>query len=262
MRRICLTAFVAVLYFVPEFSAQADTIYYCTRLSKGKTQTYIAATVDGVPRCNNPKHRGPFEFTNVGGLTAGPQGPAGADGKDAPVGATVTGVLRSCHLEGESGVYNNFLRAGHCYLEGTSFTFRHVFGQASQSAAAGANAASVNDDAPFTLFHVPAGTYDLKCDIETVNSYCGYEYGAATKAAVVYPGCISYLQTSASVTVSEAGTKDVGTMSLCDADGDGFTTAQDCNDTNGGINPLSYDYCNDTDDDCDGQIDEDQVCDG
>lgn len=44
-----------------------------------------------------------------------------------------------------------------------------------------------------------------------------------------------------------------------DADGDGFTEAEDCNDADRAANPLADETCNGADDDCDDLIDEDAV---
>ena len=45
-----------------------------------------------------------------------------------------------------------------------------------------------------------------------------------------------------------------------DEDGDGFPVSEDCDDTNADINPDAAEICNQADDDCDGDIDEDNVC--
>src|SRR5690606_29197453 len=39
-------------------------------------------------------------------------------------------------------------------------------------------------------------------------------------------------------------------------DGDGFTTATDCDDARSNVNPDAAEVCNEIDDDCDGLIDE------
>jgi hypothetical protein len=44
-----------------------------------------------------------------------------------------------------------------------------------------------------------------------------------------------------------------------DADGDGFTSDEDCDDSDAAIHPGADELCNDVDDDCDGAIDEDPV---
>ncbi|MEC8424942.1 MAG: MopE-related protein, partial [Myxococcota bacterium] len=41
-----------------------------------------------------------------------------------------------------------------------------------------------------------------------------------------------------------------------DADGDGFTSAEDCDDADAAVFPDAIEACNETDDDCDGEIDE------
>ncbi|MCA9580090.1 MAG: putative metal-binding motif-containing protein, partial [Myxococcales bacterium] len=42
-----------------------------------------------------------------------------------------------------------------------------------------------------------------------------------------------------------------------DADGDGFSAAQDCNDNDAAINPDAEEVCDGIDNDCDGRADED-----
>ena len=41
-----------------------------------------------------------------------------------------------------------------------------------------------------------------------------------------------------------------------DADGDGFSSPEDCDDTNAQVHPGATEICNELDDDCDGQVDE------
>ena len=45
-----------------------------------------------------------------------------------------------------------------------------------------------------------------------------------------------------------------------DQDGDGYVYAEDCDDTNASIHPGAAEQCNIIDDDCDGTVDEDDVC--
>ena len=45
-----------------------------------------------------------------------------------------------------------------------------------------------------------------------------------------------------------------------DMDGDGFDTNSDCNDGNPNINPNAVEVCDGIDNDCDGQVDSNQVC--
>lgn len=45
-----------------------------------------------------------------------------------------------------------------------------------------------------------------------------------------------------------------------DGDGDGFPASEDCDDGNAAINPDAAEVCNQVDDDCDGDVDEDNVC--
>ena len=51
-------------------------------------------------------------------------------------------------------------------------------------------------------------------------------------------------------------TYDSGTI---DADLDGFSSEEDCDDTNPEVNPEATELCNEIDDDCDGDIDEDDA---
>jgi hypothetical protein len=57
--------------------------------------------------------------------------------------------------------------------------------------------------------------------------------------------------------------KDEGddTGAEVDADGDGFSESEDCDDADATQHPGSDEYCNDEDDDCDGTIDEDDALD-
>lgn len=47
-----------------------------------------------------------------------------------------------------------------------------------------------------------------------------------------------------------------GAVNFTDADGDGFTSDLDCNDTDPGVNPGAADLCNGIDDDCNGIVDD------
>ena len=48
-------------------------------------------------------------------------------------------------------------------------------------------------------------------------------------------------------------------QTVSDADGDGFTTEDDCDDYNETINPSATETCDGIDNNCDGQIDEDTL---
>lgn len=254
-KKCFLAAMLFLSIFIEVSSAQASessVVYACTRRANGGvTQTYIAPIKNGVPVCNNKNHKGPFvlfDTSNVVG-TAGAAGPDGKDGAPGPSGSTVNGILRSCHISGSE--FGDFFREAHCVLDGTSFTFRHIFGETPIAAGSlkSSNQTSdvvempivVNDDKTFSLKYVPAGTYTLKCDI----AFFG-----------------TFLRASTTVTTTDSGTVDVGTINLCDADQDGFTSeAGDCNDTSYEVYPGAGDFsCNGIDNDCDGLIDEDASC--
>ena len=48
-----------------------------------------------------------------------------------------------------------------------------------------------------------------------------------------------------------------GSIGYTDEDGDGSPACEDCDDNNASVNPSGIEVCNDTDDDCDGELDED-----
>jgi hypothetical protein len=50
---------------------------------------------------------------------------------------------------------------------------------------------------------------------------------------------------------------DSGSSGPVDADGDGFTTETDCDDSNPAVNPSAGEYCDGIDNDCDGRLDAD-----
>ncbi len=199
-----------IISMLPELAAAESVIYACTRRANGGvTQTYIAPMKNGVPVCNNRKHQGPFPLldTNQIGAAgpAGPAGPAGADGKDGkdgaagaqgaqgPGGAVVSGKIRVCgtQLFSEQFVLFQSSRQAFCVLEGTSFTYRHLF-EESELGETGVEQA-------FSLFHVPDGTYTLSCDIERACGYVG-----------------SYSRASVAVTVQNGAAVNAGVIDLCD----------------------------------------------
>jgi hypothetical protein len=54
---------------------------------------------------------------------------------------------------------------------------------------------------------------------------------------------------------------DLGIITLCpDLDNDGFDQSLDCDDRNAAINPEATEICNGVDDDCNGEVDEAEVC--
>ncbi len=52
-----------------------------------------------------------------------------------------------------------------------------------------------------------------------------------------------------------------GSVGYVDGDGDGWAACEDCDDTDEEVLPGGYELCNDVDDDCDGDIDEDDAAD-
>ncbi len=48
-----------------------------------------------------------------------------------------------------------------------------------------------------------------------------------------------------------------GSVGYADVDGDGYAACEECDDSNGAVNPVATEVCNDIDDDCDGVIDPD-----
>jgi hypothetical protein len=56
-------------------------------------------------------------------------------------------------------------------------------------------------------------------------------------------------------------TDDTGPADPVDADGDGYDETVDCDDGDPAIHPEADEYCNGVDDDCDGEIDEDDAVD-
>jgi len=63
------------------------------------------------------------------------------------------------------------------------------------------------------------------------------------------------------VTTDDTAKDDTGTEGPVDADGDGFTEVEDCDDDNAEVNPDADELCNEIDDDCDGEIDESDAVD-
>lgn len=97
-----------------------------------------------------------------------------------------------------------------------------------------------NSAGDFKLSYVQQGTYDLIVKKDRV------PLGAVTQ-----------------VTVAKKQTNNIGTHDFCnDADGDGYTPPQDCDDTNPAINPGTPEECGDAiDNNCNGTADEDcTVC--
>jgi MYXO-CTERM domain-containing protein len=52
-----------------------------------------------------------------------------------------------------------------------------------------------------------------------------------------------------------------GSVGYADADGDGSAACLDCNDNDGAISPTESERCNQVDDNCDGTVDEGNICD-
>ena len=50
-----------------------------------------------------------------------------------------------------------------------------------------------------------------------------------------------------------------GVVQALDSDGDGFLSTDDCNDLDASINPAAEELCDSLDNNCDGQIDEDEL---
>ncbi len=79
----------------------------------------------------------------------------------------------------------------------------------------------------------------------------------------VYPGApevCDYDDNDCDGVIDEDDVCDTGTPPV-DADGDGFDVSSDCDDADPSVYPGATEVCNGVDDDCDGVIDEDEVCD-
>lgn len=57
--------------------------------------------------------------------------------------------------------------------------------------------------------------------------------------------------------IDDTGTNDTNDTAAVDADGDGYTTTNDCDDTNAAIYPGAAETCDGVDEDCNGVIDND-----
>ena len=51
-------------------------------------------------------------------------------------------------------------------------------------------------------------------------------------------------------------TVDTGTVEYIDADGDGYLSDEDCDDTNASVNPSASELCDGLDNDCNGEVDD------
>ena len=60
-------------------------------------------------------------------------------------------------------------------------------------------------------------------------------------------------------TIKDTGPLTLDTAQEVDADGDGYTTATDCDDGDASVYPGADELCNGADDDCDGEVDEDSA---
>ncbi len=90
----------------------------------------------------------------------------------------------------------------------------------------------------FVLSNVPVGTHD-----------------------VVFELAGEVIHTEAGVSVLDQLGTDLGFLDICpDVDADGFDVTLDCDDTDFDINPDATEVCDEVDNDCDGAIDEDDVC--
>jgi len=115
------------------------------------------------------------------------------------------------------------------------------------------------------------GFAELKCPDDFT---CSYTKGSALPT---YPGeqgtCVASDCEPLSCTLDAAlgqyavsGLYHSGVLEQCfDSDGDSYLPTGcegglDCNDTDGSISPAGTETCNDLDDDCDGSVDEDRVC--
>lgn len=90
----------------------------------------------------------------------------------------------------------------------------------------------------FVLSNVPVGTHD-----------------------VVFELAGEVIHTEADVNVLDQLGTDLGFLDICpDVDGDGFDVTLDCDDTDFDINPDATEVCDEVDNDCDGEVDEGDVC--
>jgi len=140
------------------------------------------------------------------------------DSLQQQIGGNLTGTITECGGRSVEGVL--------VYVPGKSFM------------------AKVGAEGTFTLYHLPAGTYQLKAEWGDKVE----ERERATTTNIFDLG---------QFTVSRGSTKNAGPLEVClDMDYDGFDYRADCDDLSSDSLPGGWEQCDGHDNDCNGQVDD------